>query len=346
MEVLEHININGREIARVETELSRSDRLGGMKARWAMGRMSFTVEPGLYAVGEADENSHVFVSANYKMSFDRVRGCLRGRSGLILVLDTKGINVWCAAGKGTFGTEELVSRIEQVGLSEIVLHKKLIVPQLGAPGISAHEVAKQSGFRVVYGPVRAEDLPAYLDAGLKATDEMRKVKFPLWDRVVLIPVEIVFGLKYLLIVMACIIVIGGIHRGGYSIDRVLSIGFTTALLIFTGTMAAVVFGPILLPWLPGKAFSVKGLWIGLAIDALLIWANHNCACGNGYWWAPISIYLIIPAITSFIVMNFTGSSTYTSLSGVQREMKIAVPLQATSAVIGFGIWIASLFICV
>ena len=80
-----------------------------------------------------------------------------------------------------------------------------------------------------------------------------------------------------------------------------------------------------MPWLPGKAFSIKGLWIGLAIDALLIWANHNCACGNAYWWAPISIYLIIPAITSFIVMNFTGSSTYTSLSGVQREMKIAVP---------------------
>jgi CO dehydrogenase/acetyl-CoA synthase gamma subunit (corrinoid Fe-S protein) len=71
-----------------------------------------------------------------------------------LILDTKGINVWCAAGKGTFGTDELVSRISKTGLSKIILHRKLVLPQLGAPGVSAHEVTKQTGFSVVYGPVR------------------------------------------------------------------------------------------------------------------------------------------------------------------------------------------------
>ena len=72
----------------------------------------------------------------------------------ILVLDTNGVNVWCAAGKGTFGTDELIRRIEATGLPEIVSHNRVIVPQLGGPGVAAHEVRKRSGFRVVYGPVR------------------------------------------------------------------------------------------------------------------------------------------------------------------------------------------------
>jgi hypothetical protein len=85
-----------------------------------------------------------------------------------LILDTKGINVWCAAGKGTFGTDELVGRILKTGLSEIVSHRKLVLPQLGAPGVSAHEVTKQTGFSVVYGPVRAKDIKAFLDSGFQS----------------------------------------------------------------------------------------------------------------------------------------------------------------------------------
>ncbi len=156
---------NGRQIPRVPTELDWADRLGSWKVRWAIGRMKYTVEPGLYGVGEPTADSPVFVTANYKMSFDRLRRALTGRDGWILVLDTKGINVWCAAGKGTFGTEELVGRIEDVGLGDIIAHKKLIVPQLGATGVSAHAVKRQSGFQVLYGLVRTEDLPALLDGG-------------------------------------------------------------------------------------------------------------------------------------------------------------------------------------
>lgn len=142
----------GRQSPQVSTVLYWADRLGHWKARWGIGRMKYVVEPGLYAIGNPDGNSPVFVSANYKMSFDRLRSQLDGRDGWILVLDTKGINVWCAAGKGTFGTDELVKRIEAVKLDRIVNHRTLIVPQLGATGVSAHEVKQQSDFRVVYGP--------------------------------------------------------------------------------------------------------------------------------------------------------------------------------------------------
>ena len=94
-----------------------------------------------------------------------MRSALVGVDAYILVLDTRGINVRCAAGKGTFGTDELVHRIENTGLAGTVTHRKIIVPQLGAPGISAHDVQRRSGFRVEYGPVRARDFPEYIRTG-------------------------------------------------------------------------------------------------------------------------------------------------------------------------------------
>ncbi len=98
------------------------------------------IEPGLYVLGKPTKESPVFVSANYTLSFDALRSVLNGNDCYILVLDTKGINVWCAAGKGTFGTDELVHRIVSVGLADIVSHRTLIVPQLGATGVNAREV--------------------------------------------------------------------------------------------------------------------------------------------------------------------------------------------------------------
>ena len=78
--------------------------------------MNYTVNPGLCRVGNPDDASPALVTANYKMSFDRLRKELSGLDAWIMVLDTKGINVWCAAGKGTFGTEEAVRKIGEVGL--------------------------------------------------------------------------------------------------------------------------------------------------------------------------------------------------------------------------------------
>jgi CO dehydrogenase/acetyl-CoA synthase gamma subunit (corrinoid Fe-S protein) len=125
------------------------------KPRWAMGRLHYTVEPGLYALGNPDDKSPVLLTTNYKMSFDKLREALPRRDSWILILDTKGINVWCASGKGTFGTAELVSRIQLNGLDQIVSHRELILPQLSGPGVAAHLVRKSSGFKVIYGPIRA-----------------------------------------------------------------------------------------------------------------------------------------------------------------------------------------------
>jgi hypothetical protein len=306
--------------------------------------MDYSVPPGLYAVGNPGAQSPVLVSANYKLSFDRLRGVLTGRDAWILVLDTRGINVWCAAGKGTFGTDEIVRRVQATALDRVVTGRVLVVPQLGAPGVSAHLVRQRCGFRVVYGPARVDDLPAFLDAGMTAGPTMRRVRFGLRDRAVLIPVELVMGSKYVLLLAAAILLLGGLGVDGYSLARVRAIGLPGAGIVLGSFLCAAVLGPTLLPWLPGRAFAIKGAVLGLL--EVGIWS----ILGGPGLAAPVSGLhvaawtLIVTALNSFFLMNFTGASTYTSLSGVLREMRFAVPAQIVGAVIGIGLWLTGLFV--
>ena len=331
-------------VPRVSPVLAAADHLGAWLVRWGIRRHSHRIPPGLYALGAPTSASEVLVSANYKLSFDRLRTQLVDRDVWLLVLDTKGINVWCAAGKGTFGTTELVARCASVGLKEIIAHETLVLPQLSATGICAHEVLKQSGFRVVFGPVRAEDLPAFLDAGLKATTAIRRVHFPFRDRVVLIPVEITGRARTVLLIAACLLLFAGLGNEGYSLARVKSVGVVSAALLLWAYLVGTILVPALLPWLLGRRFSVKGVSAGVL--ALLGVAGYTATHPGLFanWVSATAWLLMIPATTSFVGMHFTGSSTYTSLSGVLKEMKIAVPLQIAAAAIAAGLWITGLFI--
>lgn len=308
----------------ISTQLCYQDILGAWKARWGIGRMSYKINPGLYAVGNPDKTSPVLVSANYKLTFDGLRKKLTGLNCWILILDTKGINVWCAAGKGTFGTDELIHRIAVTGLSEIISHRTLVLPQLGAPGVSAHEVAKQSGFSVVYGPVRACDIKVFLHSGFKATKEMRTVKFNTLDRLVVTPMELVNAAKTSLMIFGVLFLLN------------LFITRPFGLMDFIAYAGAVIIGtvitPILLPLIPGRAFAWKGWLLGLCWTAFITWFNG--------WFSPeflllsIGYMLVLPSLSAFLAMNFTGSSTYTSFSGVIKEMKLAVPLISLSSAAG------------
>jgi hypothetical protein len=328
----------------VRTRLQPADILGSWKARWGIRRMSYRIQPGLYAVGNPTDASPVFVTANYKMSFDRLRSQLEGIDGWILVLDTKGINVWCAAGKGTFGTTELIKRIEATGLRQIVSHRRLIVPQLGATGISAHLVRQDSGFHVFYGPIRAKDLREFMKAGMKATPEMRRVTFTLSERAVLVPVDIVGNLKYAFFIAACLLLLSGLGADLYSLGRVAQYGLANAALVLLAALCGATLPALLLPCLPGRAFSVKGACAGILpmVGLVIIWQAYPALLRN--WLSLVSWLLFIPAVTSFIGMNFTGSSTYTSLSGVKKEMRHAIPVQIGLAVCGLAFWITGVFV--
>jgi hypothetical protein len=234
-------------------------------------------------------------------------------------LDTKGVNVWCAAGKGTFGTEELIKRIQAADLASVIEHKTIILPQLGAVGVAAHQIKKATGFQVAYGPVRAEDLSEYLKNEMKASPDMRQVRFTLWDRLVLVPVELVTYFLPSLMAAVILLLVSTIHPTG------IFFTFREAgeifLNVFIAYLGGVALTPILLPWIPVRSFSGKGAISGLLLVAAM-----------GLLRTPW--LFIMPAISSFLAMNFTGSSTYTSLSGVKKEMKVAVPLQLAVIIMG------------
>ncbi|MGD0822541.1 MAG: mercury methylation corrinoid protein HgcA [Desulfomonilia bacterium] len=332
------------KVPRVTASLKREDRWGTIKARFGVGRMHYTVDPGLYALGQPDEDSPVLVTANYKMSFDSLRGSLPGRNAWILVLDSKGINVWCAAGKGTFGTEELLRRISASGLKDMVKHRDLILPQLGAPGVAAHLVKKFSGFKVHYGPIHAGDLPTYLDAGMKATPAMRLKTFPLKERVVLIPIELIEAIKAALIIIpVMLIIIGFSGREGF-MQNIQGDGVFSLIAILGAIFAGTVLNPILLPYLPGRAFTTKGLTLGfLTALALIYMLGDNLQSLHGVLEASAWL-LMVCAITAYLAMNFTGASTYTSLSGVKKEMRWALPLEIGTGVSGLAVWFVSRFV--
>jgi len=320
-------------VKRVDSKFSSKDRWTAIKVRLGIGRDRYTVAPGLYAIGQPDETSPVFVSANYRLSFDMLRKNLSGISGWILVLDTRGINVWCAAGKGTFGTSELVNRIKSTALADVVDHRNVIVPQLGAPGVAAHTVREKTGFSVIWGPVRAADISAFLSADQRANQEMRRVHFTFRDRFVLTMVEFTGSIRFSAIILAVLTIIAIIAKWNEPFYNII----LTALISFIPYFGAVVTGtilfPLLLPILPGRAFSFKG-WVAGLFWVLIygvIYSLSGCALT---WQNILPAALIAPPITAFITLNFTGASTFTSLSGVVKEMRLSMPAIIGSAAMG------------
>jgi hypothetical protein len=312
-----------QKIRSATSTLTFADRLDHFLARWGVNRMGHRVDPGLYRLGNPSPDTPVLVSANYTLSFDALRSSLEGHDAYLLVLDTKGINVWCAAGKGTFGTDELVRRIAATGLASVVRHRTVIVPQLGAPGIAAHEVAKRSGFRVAFGPVRASDLPEYLETR-KATPEMRRVRFPLRDRIVLAPVELVHAALPAAVAAAVLYFLAGPPA---------------ALAALAAVLAGTVLFPALLPFLPTKDFSTRGLILG-ALVGLPFAVSFASAAALPTWAGALAAaipLLLIPAAVAYLALNFTGCTPFTSRTGVKKEIFRYVPALAAMAGIGIAL---------
>ncbi len=314
------------DIALVSPRLGLLDVLNGWRVRWGVRRNHYRIRPGLYGIGNPDSGSPVLVTANYKLTFDKVRRELGGVDAWLLVLDTKGINVWCAAGKGTFGTGEIIERVAATRLRDVVSHRVLVLPQLGAPGVAAHDVRKGCGFQAKYGPVRARDIRAYIERGLVADGSMRKVRFNWLDRVVLAPMELAGLSRNALAVLGILAIF---HLAGTD-----ALDPRTLVALAGAVLAGTVVVPALLPLIPGRAFAFKGWLVGWLWTTAFAIANGWLTSAPPPFLVGLSAFLILPPVSAFLAMNFTGSSAYTSLSGVLKEMRLAVPGILVSVTIG------------
>jgi len=318
----------------ISTKLIAKDILGSWKVRWGINRMKYKVPPGLYGVGEPGEDSPVLVTANYKMTFDRLRMELSGVNAWVLVINTKGINVWCSAGKGTFSASEIARMVAVTNLSRVISHRTLVLPQLSAVGVVAHKLLKMSGFKVIYGPVRACDLPDFLRAGMKASPQMRRVNFGFADRLVLIPIELVRVIKPVITAYLVIFIL--------DLLKTWSVSFAATLPYLGAIITGCVITPALLPWIPGRSFAWKGWLLGLIwAVAVVLYSFPSVTSGLN---RALVYLLILPALSSYLAVNFTGASTFTSLSGVQRELKVALPATIFSAGLGVVLLVLNQFI--
>ncbi len=315
------------------TRLTWRDILGGWAVRWGFGRMRYRVEPGLYRIGQPGAASPVLVTANYKLTVDALRAELGGLDAWLLVLDTRGVNVWCAAGKGTFGTDELVRRLEVSGLARLVNHRDLVLPQLSATGVAAHAVKRATGFSVHYGPVLARDVRAYLAAGRKATPAMRRVPFGWRERLVVAPMELVGALRPLLGIVLALAVLDIVRHGRPTTHLAADVAPFAGAVLAGGVLV-----PLLLPWLPFRAFVLKGALLGALWAALvpfLIPAGWLEATGTG---------LLVLAMTAYMAMVFTGATTFTTLAGVRVEVRRSLPFLIVSALVGAVARVAGAFV--
>ncbi len=311
-------------VPQVSTVLSPADRFGHFRARTSSFRMSFSVRPGLYAAGRPDSSSDVFVTANYKLSFDHLRRALNGVNAWILVLDTAGINVWCAAGKGTFGTDELVKRIKSSGVEKCVEHRRVILPQLGAPGVDQGAVRKNTGFRISYGPVRADDIKKYIENGYKADERMRLVRFNIIDRGVLVPIELnaVKG-KFLYFALA-VLLYSALRPKGIIFGEAFTTGYPLLIAGVLAIVAGAVLTPLLLPFIPFRSFALKGLLAGAVVIAGADYLTGIFSSDGSFFTA--AVFILFPLLASYLALQFTGATTFTSLSGVKREIRYTLPL--------------------
>jgi hypothetical protein len=271
-----------------------------------------------------------------------VRRELYGLDTWILVLDTRGVNVWCAAGKGTFSTDELVRQVRATCLDTVVNHRTVIVPQLGATGVAKHRVRDSCGFSVIFGPVRAKDIPVFMATGMKATPEMRRVRFGLRERAAVVGVEVSVAWSWrtllAMLVASFLVGLGGSHLLSPA-DYGVRLGVVYGLFLLSIVAGGVVV-PLGLPYIPGRSFSAKGALVGGVLATAAVAGLREIVPVA----ALIGVFLAVTALSSYVAMNFTGSSTFTSPSGVQKEMRRALPFQVAGAIAAVLLLLAQLVV--
>ena len=148
-----------------------------------MRMFPFPTKTGYQKIGNPDKDSPVLLSCNFHLTILRLKKATRGLNYHLLVANSKGINVWCAATGDSLNNHSVISVIKTSGIENKVNHKKIILPQLAAPGIESKVIQKSVGWRIIWGPVDAKDIPAFFELNYKKTDEMKQIEFRFIQRI-------------------------------------------------------------------------------------------------------------------------------------------------------------------
>jgi len=281
-----------------------AEALGEIYGYLALAFRGTPMRTGLYRIGNPGADSPVLVTANFLLTFTSVRKHLRGLDCYLLVIDSRGINVWCSAGKGNFSAGEIANALRATRLGDIVNTRKMILPKLAANGVRYRDIKRQTGWDAVFGPVYARDIPEYLRAGCVLNDGMKRVRFDLADRLwVALPFAWFVAFWFALPLV--------VFRNLYS-PAVPAIALAAGLVF-----------PAAFYVLPTERFFKKGLALGLAggIVAAI------CLLIGGAPPVDIIMWILaIVGITLFVAMDFSGMSPVSNYTKIREEYYVAAPL--------------------
>ena len=125
------------------------------------------VEPKVYAVGEPNENSPVFVTTNFSLTYFIVSGEIEnsGTSAWLVVPECEGMSVLTAWAAGKFGGGTIAKFIKSIGLEQQVKTREIIIPGYVAQ-ISGELEEGLPGWKVLVGPQEAGDIESFVKARL------------------------------------------------------------------------------------------------------------------------------------------------------------------------------------
>ena len=236
---------------------------------------------GLRRVGRPDRNSPVLLTCNFDLTVKRLKKILKRAdvNAWLVVADSKGVNVWCAAGGDEFNTRTVVSAVKTCGVADEVDHRKLILPPLGGPEVNAADVREQTGWSTRWGPVSATDIPRYLDIG-KRDEKMKRVDYRWRERL-----DTAFSSLFPIYAVAALAVL--LFSRGFILEFI-AVGSIAFLFFF-----------LFCPWLPGKTGLKKALIVD-AVIAVVIVAGELLWTGGGF---PLRSELIL----SMVLLVFYGA---------------------------------------
>ena len=125
------------------------------------------VEPKVYPIGEPDENSPVFVTTNFSLTYFVVSGEIEnsGQNAWLLIPECEGMSVLTAWAAGKFNANSIASWIKEIGLEDKLKTKKIIVPGYVAQ-ISGELEELLPDWQVIVGPQEASDMEGFIKVKL------------------------------------------------------------------------------------------------------------------------------------------------------------------------------------
>lgn len=119
------------------------------------------VEPVLHTVGEVNENSPLYITTNFSLTYYSVEGEVESSKipSYILPIDTDGTSVLTAYAAGKFEPEKIAEAMAACGIADKVSHRNVIIP--GYVAVISGKLQEVSGWKVLVGPREASGIVSF-----------------------------------------------------------------------------------------------------------------------------------------------------------------------------------------